>query len=101
MKKTILLATFCVAGMVSVSAKETETNKEKEAVSKTEQSESSQKVAMTCQQVGLYVWCKDTTYEDTICWGEGSHNSTHQQAHIEEIHNAQLLTEFLCGKQNP
>ncbi|WP_034752223.1 hypothetical protein [Chryseobacterium daeguense] len=53
---------------------------------------------MQCIQNAMFVWCTGEFYHDTVCWGEGSGTATYQQAIADEIHNSQLLTEYICGQ---
>lgn len=96
MKKTILLAAFSVAGLVS--AKEGKTVTEENSPSKATEQKQVQKSKMQCQTVGILIGCTDEVLDDTICWGSGSHNATYEDARKEELKNARLLNEFYCGE---
>jgi len=86
----MLLATVCVAGLVSAKNAEEKKETEKAEVPK-------EAAAMQCQQVGIFIPCTNESLTDTICWGEGSWNPTYDDAVAEESHNAHLLVEYLCG----
>ncbi len=89
MKKLVILAAISAAGLVSAKNAEEKKeikNDEKEVAAKGQ-----------CQAVGMYVWCTDEMVSDTMCWGSGTGTDTYEQAVSDQIHNAQLLTEFTCG----
>ncbi|GAB0156243.1 hypothetical protein CHRYSEOSP005_15070 [Chryseobacterium sp. Alg-005] len=99
MKKILLVATICVAGLASAKDGEVKTiekkTEKKEAVKEIDSKEA--EAAMQCMQVGMLVWCTDEVVTDTVCWGEGSGTATYEQAVSDSIRNSQLLTEFTCG----
>ncbi|KFF10497.1 hypothetical protein IW15_19345 [Chryseobacterium soli] len=103
MKKVILIATICIAGLVSAkNGEEMKPTKEKKEVAKaTAQAEEQEEAlkAINCRTVGMYVWCNDEMLSDTVCWGEGSGTATEAQAMAQSLHNAQLVNEFFCGGQ--
>lgn len=102
MKKILLLITFAIAGLVNAKSIDLEKGKkerektEKKSEKKTESDSSVKK--MNCIQNAMFVWCTGEFYHDTVCWGEGSGTATYQQAIADEIHNSQLLTEYICGQ---
>lgn len=104
MKKVILVATICVAGLVSAkTAKNLKPTKEvekKEALEVKEIQDSKKATKkINCRTIGMLVWCTDTMLSDTVCWGPGSGTATEEQAMSESLHNSQLVNEFFCGGQ--
>lgn len=101
MKKIILVATICVAGLVSAKnteeIKPTKEGEKKEVKIKEKSASKSDALKMQCQSIGILITCTDEVLTDTVCWGEGSGTATYEQAHADHIHNAQLLNEYLCG----
>lgn len=97
MKKQLLLAAFVITGLVDAKypkEKKEEEKKEKKSVPKEETDDTSK---MQCYVHAMFVWCTGEYYADTVCWGAGSGTATYAQAISDEIHNSQLLTEYICG----
>lgn len=102
MKKTLLLSVFIFTGLVNAKNIDLEKGKKEREKSenKSDQVEKTDAkiLKMQCIQNAMFVWCTGEFYHDTVCWGEGSGTATYQQAIADEIHNSQLLTEYICGQ---
>jgi len=97
MKKILLVATICVAGLVS--AKNIDVKKPTKEVEKKEvtQSTESKDPQPKCFSYGILIECTGEVLEDTVCYGPGSDNATYQDAWDCITENGQLANEFFCG----
>lgn len=88
---------FVAAG--TLSAKDADLNKDNDKGKKEQKASAKEAEAkkFQCMNVGILIECTNEVLDDTVCWGEGSGTATYEQAYADHIHNAQLLTEYLCG----
>jgi len=98
MKKLLLLSTFAIVGLTNAKSIDLEKGKKENEKKSDQKKESESELKMQCIQNAMFVWCTGEFYHDTVCWGEGSGTATYQQAIADEIHNSQLLTEYICGQ---
>ncbi len=103
MKKVFVTAVLVISGWLNAGIVEpgliviTDEKVEKEKIEKESNNGDDDSSKMQCFLWTMYVWCTEEYIGDTVCWGAGSGTATHAQAVANEIHNSQLLTEYICG----
>lgn len=96
MKKLFFIATLGVAGLMSANSIE------KDYEDNNLSSEEDVITGGGCVTYGMYVWCTDEMYDDTVCWGEGTPYANFEDARLGCIlPNSQALTLYMCPSLNP
>jgi len=86
MKKIILVATICVAGLASAKSS-VDSNVNKSDVEKP--------FGQICTTISIPIWCTGGTIDNSYCWQEGDQQSFDDAIHCFET-EYQMFNEELC-----
>jgi hypothetical protein len=96
MKKIVLLATICVAGLVSAKGM-VENNIENQSAANQKDKEAEKPLKQLCSTITINIMCDSSqSFNNTYCWTEGNTASFQEALHCYET-EYQMFNDELCN----